>query len=239
MKFSLFACILLLILLSVVLGNGQYSSPVNQYVCSHYAYYTRILLPTEYLEDEFEKRDCDFDLTGVWYNQHGSELILCHSADGRLEGEFRTRVETSDGSAGESAAKVTGFTGERKCWDANVLGSDRFSPQTYIRSNGSPLGFTVSWNRGKSVTSWTGHYRVKKPACDNLTANACRQKRIATLDLHWVLTSQADEHSQQWHLTRTGHDKFHRPKRTSQPLKAMCLDHPRATACSKHEEDHF
>lgn len=235
---NILACIFV-ISLSIALGNGQYGSPVNQHVCSHYTYYTRILLPTKYLENEFEKRDCDFDLTGVWYNQHGSELILCHTVDGRLEGEFRTRVETADGSAGDSAAKVMGFTGERKCWDTNALASSRISTQTNIPSNGSPLGFTVSWNRGRSITSWTGHYRVKKLACDNRTENSCRREREASLRLHWVLTSQADEYSQQWHQTRTGHDVFHRPKMNSQPLKAMCLDHPRATACSKNKEDHF
>lgn len=238
MNSVLSACILL-ISLSTVTRSDQYGTPENRHVCSHYAYYTSILLPTKYLDDEFEKRDCDFDLTGVWYNQHGSELILCHTADGRLEGEFRTRVETADGSAGDSAAKVIGFTGERKCWDTNALASSRFNTQTHIATNGNPLGFTVSWNRGKSVTSWTGHYHVKKLACNNRTESGCRRERIGSLHLQWVLTSQAGEYSHQWHQTRTGHDVFHRPKRTSQPLKAMCLDHPRATACTKHEEDHF
>lgn len=42
----------------------------------------------------------EFSLTGVWYNDHGSELILCHGDDGKLTGEYRTTVETRDGSAG-------------------------------------------------------------------------------------------------------------------------------------------
>jgi len=51
---------------------------------------------TEEAESLFEAVDGagdSCDLKGAWYNQHGSELILNQTEDGKLTGEFRTGVK--------------------------------------------------------------------------------------------------------------------------------------------------
>ena len=48
------------------------------------------------------------NLNGTWYNQLGSEMILSHTADGLIVGEYRTAVERQPGTAGTTHSKVIG-----------------------------------------------------------------------------------------------------------------------------------
>jgi Avidin family len=70
------------------------------------------------------------DISGKWYNQHGSELDLRVASDGRLSGTLRSGVGFPDPS--EEFA-VTGFVSE------------------------GLVGFSVNFARYDSLTCWTGH----------------------------------------------------------------------------------
>ncbi len=50
-------------------------------------------------------------LDGIWYNQLGSEMILNHTRDGLLFGEYRTAVERAAGTAGITHSNVIGKCG--------------------------------------------------------------------------------------------------------------------------------
>ncbi|XP_070537288.1 uncharacterized protein [Ptychodera flava] len=90
---------------------------------------------TEQLEDTWQDElDPKCSLDGVWYNEVGSELILHHTTDGHLVGEYRTAVEIKPGYAGKSFSVVRG----------NAAAESK------------TFGFTVVWSKGGSVTSWTG-----------------------------------------------------------------------------------
>ena len=69
-------------------------------------------------------------LSGIWYNQHGSELRVQVDGEGRIAGTFRSGVGFPQG---EETFPVTGF------------------------AQGDLFGFTVSFGKYDSVTSWTGH----------------------------------------------------------------------------------
>ncbi|XP_001621695.3 uncharacterized protein LOC5500205 [Nematostella vectensis] len=74
-------------------------------------------------------------LDGFWYNQLGSEILLKHSSDGKLVGEYRTAVERQRGSS---------------CGDHSIiLGA---AP---LDSPGSTFAFAVVWKNGSSTTVWT------------------------------------------------------------------------------------
>lgn len=47
-------------------------------------------------------------LDGNWYNQLGSEISLTHSNDGRLYGIYKTAVERTKGTAGNTHSIILG-----------------------------------------------------------------------------------------------------------------------------------
>ena len=77
------------------------------------------------------------EISGVWYNQLGSQLHLQGDEHGRLTGNFHSTVGSPSGDH-----PVTGF----------------FDPEPEAR--GGPLGFTVCWPDAHSVTVWSGRYEV-------------------------------------------------------------------------------
>ncbi|XP_031571391.1 uncharacterized protein LOC116305592 [Actinia tenebrosa] len=80
------------------------------------------------------------DITGTWYNELGSEVILNQYANGVIVGEYRTAVERKKGSAGESHSKVYG-----------------------ISTPGNPnstFAIMVVWRGGASVTGWVGQCHI-------------------------------------------------------------------------------
>ena len=78
------------------------------------------------------------EISGVWYNQLGSQLHLHGDQDGRLTGNFHSTVGSPTGNY-----PVTGF----------------FDPEP--DAQGGPLGFTVCWPDAHSVTVWSGQYEAK------------------------------------------------------------------------------
>jgi hypothetical protein len=71
-----------------------------------------------------------FDVSGRWFNQHGSVMDLEVDAAGRIRGSFRSGVGCPDP---EETFEVLGFVA------------------------GSLIGFTVNFGRYDSITSWAGH----------------------------------------------------------------------------------
>lgn len=74
------------------------------------------------------------DVTGKWYNQHGSEIDLAIGEGGRLRGTFRSNV---------------GFPEP----------DEPFEAEGFV--NGALISFVVSFGKYDSVTSWTGHAGVR------------------------------------------------------------------------------
>lgn len=70
------------------------------------------------------------DVSGTWYNQHGSELRLEVDSRGRLTGEFRSHSGLA--RAGDPCA-VTGYATK------------------------DLIAFVVDFGRFDSLTAWTGH----------------------------------------------------------------------------------
>lgn len=85
------------------------------------------------------------NLSGVWYNDVGSEVILNQTTDGTISGEYRTAVERETGSAGTSHSLVYGS-------------SSYGNPNT-------TFALMVIWRGGKSVTGWVGQCHI----CENNT----------------------------------------------------------------------
>jgi Avidin family len=73
-------------------------------------------------------------LSGRWYNQHGSELQVQVDNEGRIDGSFRSGVGFPEA---EEAFPVAGF------------------------AQGDLFGSTVSFGKYDSVTSWTGHCGIE------------------------------------------------------------------------------
>src|SRR5207247_2502960 len=74
------------------------------------------------------------ELSGTWYNQHGSELRVQVDPEGKISGTFRSGVGFPDA---EEEFPIAGF------------------------AEGDLFGFTVSFGKYDSVTSWTGHSGVE------------------------------------------------------------------------------
>ncbi|ELU08736.1 hypothetical protein CAPTEDRAFT_81373, partial [Capitella teleta] len=83
--------------------------------------------------------DCR-DLSGPWYNQLGSEMILRHSVDGLLYGEYRTGVERKPESAGTT--------------HSIVIGAAPYDTPS------ATFGMAIMWRNGSSTTAWTGQCLV-------------------------------------------------------------------------------
>ena len=74
------------------------------------------------------------ELSGTWYNQHSSELRIQVDPEGKINGSFRSGVGFPEA---EEEFSLTGF------------------------AQGDLFGFTVSFEKYDSVTSWTGHSGVE------------------------------------------------------------------------------
>lgn len=74
------------------------------------------------------------DVSGTWYNQHGSRIDLRVEAEGRLGGTLRSGVGFPDP---DEEFPLSGFVSE------------------------GLIGFAVSFGRYDSLTSWTGHYGIE------------------------------------------------------------------------------
>jgi hypothetical protein len=72
----------------------------------------------------------EFDPSGTWHNQHGSELRLAVSEEGRLTGKF----VSATGMARGEACEVVGFASR------------------------DLVAFTTNFSKHGSLTSWTGHW---------------------------------------------------------------------------------
>ncbi|KAK2162245.1 hypothetical protein LSH36_101g02035 [Paralvinella palmiformis] len=82
-----------------------------------------------------EGRDC-LTLDGAWYNELGSDMILNHTLNGELFGEYRTTVERETGSSGYG--------------HADIIGACPYN------TPGATFAFAVLFNNGATVTAWTG-----------------------------------------------------------------------------------
>jgi hypothetical protein len=74
------------------------------------------------------------NLAGTWHNQHGSELDLEISPEGRISGRFRSATGLAKGSA---ECPIAGFV------------------------SGDLLAFTANFGEFDSLTAWTGHIVVE------------------------------------------------------------------------------
>ncbi|XP_014672390.1 PREDICTED: uncharacterized protein LOC106812891 isoform X2 [Priapulus caudatus] len=141
------------------------------------------------------------NLTGVWYNHHGSEMIICHGADGSLLGEYRTGVESRNGTAGTSHSAIYGATAA-------------------VADGVGAIGFTVVWSNGTSATSWSG-LCVPSSVCTGSSALAnndplAREYLVTT----WLLTSMTTPENL-WSATRIGHDSFARASSRNKPMRSL------------------
>jgi hypothetical protein len=75
-------------------------------------------------------------LTGTWYNQLGSQLVLQATADGVLSGHY---------TSGTGAVAGTRY---------HLVGTYDPNPQQAT----TVLGFVVDWTEVHAVTVWTGRY---------------------------------------------------------------------------------
>lgn len=82
-------------------------------------------------------------LAGRWHNQHGSEVEISVSADGRVSGQF---YKAGRGEPDKSFS-VTGFATE------------------------TLVAFTVDFSPGGALTSWTGHWTPDDEATIEATWN--------------------------------------------------------------------
>ena len=80
------------------------------------------------------------DVTGTWYNDLGSEMIIKQDNKGIIVGEYRTAVERVQGSAGKTHSKVYG------------IGSPG-------NENGT-FAFFVVWRGGASVAGFVGQCHI-------------------------------------------------------------------------------
>jgi len=135
----------------------------------------------------YPRGTCDLD--GLWYNEHGSELYLQQSSDGKLTGEYRTAVEVECGSAGKNYSVVNG----------SIVGR--------------LFSFHVHWNSKKSVTSWIGQCHE---SCEHGFLPIGAEPMLHTT---WVLTSETDDCNDAWMQNRIGQNVFTRRQLKKGPRK--------------------
>lgn len=148
---------------------------------------------TENAENLFETVDNDdaCDLRGNWYNQHGSELILNQTDDGKLTGEFRTSTRLTPRPQNPE------YTEQRQSF-AQVRGE----------IFGKIFTFHVYWREKNALTTWSGQCQR---ACD---FGYLRSERDI-LHASWLITSSTPRCEDYWSATRIGEDIF-----TRLPMKA-------------------
>ena len=115
---------------------------------------------------QFTVRACN--VSGIWYNDLGSEIILNQTENGIITGEFRTAVERKKGAAGGSHSLVYG---------SGMYGK----PNT-------TFSLIIVWRGGASVTGWVGECHF----CTNNTAvlqtNWLLRSKIDKCDDAWKST---------------------------------------------------
>jgi hypothetical protein len=120
------------------------------------------------------------NLSGVWYNQLGSEMNLTADDNGGLSGTYNSAV-------GDAV-------------DSYIL-AGRFDSSPPTDGSGVSVGWAVSFFNNvvkdppHSTSTWSGQY-----------FNDTHGERILT---NWLLTSSTDL-SSVWDSTKTGHDTFTR-----------------------------
>jgi len=129
------------------------------------------------------------DVSGLWYNEHGSELYLQQSRHGHLTGEFRTAVEVECGSAGRNYSTVHG---------------------TIV---GQLFSFHVHWDTKKSVTTWVGQCHE---SCDHGFLPIGAEPMLHST---WVLTSETNDCNDAWNQNRIGQNVFARRQLKKGPRK--------------------
>jgi len=149
---------------------------------------------TEDAESLFEAVDGteNCDLSGAWYNQHGSELSLNQTENGILSGEFRSAVKLPRRQNQENSEK------------------------TYAPVRGEVFGkiftFHVYWPQKHAMTTWSGQCQRN---CD---FGWLRDRDI--LHASWLITSATSDCEHYWSATRIGEDIFTRVPRKPGPRRA-------------------
>jgi len=144
----------------------------------------------ENLFDAEVDSDDSCDLRGNWYNQHGSELILNQTDDGKLTGEFRTSIRLTPRRQNQEYTERQSF--------AQVRGE----------IFGKIFTFHVYWREKNAITTWSGQCQR---ACD---FGWLRSERDI-LHASWLITSSTSRCEDYWSATRIGEDIF-----TRLPMKA-------------------
>jgi hypothetical protein len=142
-----------------------------------------------------EGADDSCDLKGAWYNQHGSELILNQTEDGRLIGEFRTAVRLG---------------GER---DQDY--SERSTSAVPIRGHihGRMFTFHAYWTEKQALTTWSGQCQRN---CD---FGWLRSERHI-LHASWLIKTSTSQCHDYWAAARIGEDIFTRTSMKPGPRRA-------------------
>lgn len=149
------------------------------------------------------------DLKGAWYNQHGSELFLNQTEDGKLTGEYRTGVKL--GARGEAQGKY-------KSWSSELDSLQSCLPEYTERSNFAPVHgrvfgrlftFHVYWREKNAVTTWSGQCQRN---CDFGWLRSDRD----ILHASWLITSSVSQCDEYWSATRYGSSP-HPPSETLLP----------------------
>jgi hypothetical protein len=153
-----------------------------------------IVIPDSVGQKPFQATSCD--LSGFWYNNKGSEVLLRQTEDGNLTGEYRTGVERECGTAGTSHSKVRGSVhGNLVTFHALFKGT----------------------NGGRSVATWVGQCHRD---C-NFGFFSTRGTDQVVLHTTWVLSTEEDTCDEHWGQNRVGQDIFVRkPLAVTGPRKA-------------------
>jgi hypothetical protein len=122
------------------------------------------------------ERELCRNLTGLWHNELGSVIFLSQSQDGTLIGRYSTGVERTNGTSGTSHAAIFGTAPNRE--------------------PGYVFGFSVMWQDGQSMTSWTGQCLV------------CGNEEV--LKTSWLLRSRVDGCVDKWKSSLIGQNTFTR-----------------------------
>jgi len=138
--------------------------------------------------------DSSCDLRGAWYNQHGSELILNQTEDGKLTGELRTAVRLAQRSQSQDYTERT----------SSPVRGEIF---------GKIFTFHVYWRERNALTTWSGQCQR---GCDFGWFRSDRDIMHAS----WLITSSTNRCDDYWSATRIGEDIFTRLPMKSGPRRA-------------------
>jgi len=158
-----------LLVVGLVFSTRAFHNPVHR---DHHGEHRRI--GTDQVELEgfvYETPDVHYEpatecnVTGVWYNSLGSELIIdVEKETGHVTGEFRTAVERQAGAAGSGPGRVSGWT--------STDGSHK------------AIAFSVLWSNGASATAWTGLCHVCQ-GVEIMKTTWILTSEVDTCEDHW------------------------------------------------------